>query len=151
MKSIIKKLAVLLALAAGLCVSAPAFAAVPSSSVSSYQIGPSTGTGTYVLVVAGSGWLYDVHLTSGTVGDYAVCYDSASVTGYSGVAFAGTTTAPLLADVFVSSVPVSGVTGPFSPIDSSGGRIPTVGYGNGIVCVKNNSDWANIYYRPVTQ
>lgn len=96
----------------------------------------------FYTVATGPGSLFSIHITSGAAGDYAVCYDSAAATGFTGTTI-GTLAYPELMRVFVSSA-VASVTpgsGAMPP------AVPVVIFNTGLVCGQNVANRTNIYYR----
>lgn len=110
-------------------------AATPGGSLQTYEIGPSTASGTFVLLDSGAGWVYDVIMSSGAAGTYAVCYDSASVSGLTLDGF-GTSAAPQFPPAFivqVGTVTIGAANWPRSAQQFG------IGYGNGLACAQSSS------------
>ena len=94
---------------------------------------------TVTLVAVGSGYLYDVQITSGTVGSDAVCFDSASITGIT-ASLQGQPSNGVneLADVVISA---SNTT------TSLPSGTPVVPFTNGLVCAESAAIEVRVYYK----
>lgn len=136
----IKKLLVVLAFAAigtAFYGPRPAYAAAPPNSISQFELGVGTGT-TITQVTTSSGFLYDIVLSSGAAGDYAVCWDSGSVTGIA-LTSDGTSSAPRFPTVFVTAT---------NTTSSYPAHVPPIGFSNGLVCASSAAGRrVNILYR----
>lgn len=122
-------------------VAASFFVAKPSFAGSAPNVDTLFSSGTASkLIVAGPGTLFSMHITSGTAGDYVVCYDTGSATGIT-TTLGGTAAVPELMRVFVSTangVPGAGFVQP---------SIPVVNFTNGLGCIQSAVQRTNIYYR----
>lgn len=97
------------------------------------------------LVASGTGTLFSVHITSGAVGDYVVCYDSASTSGVvlSTDSIPSTSKLNELMRVYASSG--TNITGPASGFMPS--SVPIVNFTNGLVCIQSAPQRTNVYWR----
>ena len=141
MKSIIKKLLLILGLGAGLFISAPAFAAAPSGSITNYEIGISSAAATFFQVTTSPGYFLGIAVSSAAAGDYAVCFDSGSTSGLT-TTIDGTSTAPRLPTAFAVQVgTITIVTASTPP------GMPPLGFANGLACAVTAQRHVDVFYR----
>lgn len=134
---LLKNFLVVAFLVTALLVIGPRSAQAGTGGLSVFDISPASGTAAF-LVDSGAGQLFDVFIPSGTTGNFAVCYDSASASGFTpATPTAGTTTAPQLALVYVGSVPYN---------SSFPTRSVPIKYTNGLVCGQGSALSTKIYY-----
>lgn len=112
--------------------------AAPRQAVLPFEIGIASSTA-FVQVTTGSGWLFDVHKTSGTAADFTVCFDTGSVSGL-GLTLDGTVAAPRIATVFITATNTT--TGLPNRAASTG-----IGFTNGLACANSAAQRSTIFYR----
>ena len=94
------------------------------------ELGASSGTAV-VLCTAAQSTLYNIMIDSGAAGDFAVCYDSASTSGWTaGLSQDGNSNAPRLASVSVTATNTTTALPASVPIHARNAA-------NGIVCTKS--------------
>jgi len=96
---------------------------------------------TVTLVATGPGSLFNITISSGGLFDFAVCYDSASVTGITST-FVPTTDVPELSRVFVITNAIQNVGIGVTPSGT-----PLIVFTNGLVCSQSAAQRSKIYYR----
>lgn len=126
----------------------PAYA---GSGTTVYSITPSTQI-TFQQIATGSGSLYNIMMATATTGDFVLCYDSASTSGYTmtvtrGLSLDGTTTSSLI-EVFASTVtmPSSVVLANIDAQNYGGNWLP-ISFTNGLVCGQSAANRTKIYYK----
>lgn len=133
-----RKLLAVLGLLCAICVSSPR--AAHAGSVTSQEIGESSTTA-FVPITVGTGILLDISKSSGTAGDYTVCFDSGSVSGLTLTLStpANGSTMRRLPALFVSTT---------STTTNWPARMPALPYSHGLMCANSSNGKSFIIYRP---
>lgn len=97
------------------------------------------------VVASGAGSLFSVMITSGAIGDYVVCYDSASTGGVvlSTDTIPGVSGLNELMRVYATSG--TAISGPASGFVQP--SVPIVNFNNGLTCRQSAANRTNVYWR----